>query len=327
MEFPNNLNLLFSDTLIPDVFLNEYLPNMSPEQVKVYIYIAFLSSKSRKILVKDLVSKLGFTYEQMQQILLELEALGLLVSKIGRVTLLDVKEKEILKHFNVKLNVSDEKKSETETNKKRIQTVDMINSKFFQGIMSTSFLNAVYTWFDDYNFEEDVMFALFQYCYERGKLNVPYVSAVASGWYKEGIVTGVELDSYFIKRKKFDDIASKIRRNLKMFNDFTEAQSVIVDKWVNVYKYDYNVIKEALKRSSNKLNAGLEYYDKILTEWFNHGLKTVEEITAYELDLKSKKVANDGRANVQKKHISSDVTRSLEKRGYDEEFVKKLYQN
>lgn len=334
MDFPNNLNLLFSDTLIPDVFLNEYLPNMTSEQVKVYLYVSFLHGKSRKILVKDLVSKLGFSYEEMQRILLELESLGLLVSKIGRVSLLDVKEKEILKHFNVKLDVSAEKVSESETNKKRIQTVDMINSKFFQGIMSTSFLNAVYSWFEEYKFEEDVMFALFQYCYERGKLNVPYVSAVAKGWFSEGIVTGVELDSYFIKRKKYDDVVSKIRRNLKMYNDLTEAQSELVEKWVNVYKYNYDIIKEALKRSSNKLNAGLEYYDKILTEWYNHGLTSVDEIVAYEHELKAKNISHGGRgngnnnsSNTSKQHIASETRKSLAKRGYDDKFVKGLYEN
>ena len=46
--------LLFSETVIPDIFFAEYLPQMPANCVKVYLYIIFLSKYQKDIKLNDL---------------------------------------------------------------------------------------------------------------------------------------------------------------------------------------------------------------------------------------------------------------------------------
>ena len=38
--------LLFSETVVPDIFFAEYLSNMPSDSVKIYLYLIFLSKYS-----------------------------------------------------------------------------------------------------------------------------------------------------------------------------------------------------------------------------------------------------------------------------------------
>ena len=51
--------LLFSETVIPDIFFAEYLPQMPANCVKVYLYIIFLSKYQKDIKLNDLSKKLA----------------------------------------------------------------------------------------------------------------------------------------------------------------------------------------------------------------------------------------------------------------------------
>jgi len=43
MIFEACKSILYSDTLVPDIFITEYMPSMSSDYVKVYLYCLFLS--------------------------------------------------------------------------------------------------------------------------------------------------------------------------------------------------------------------------------------------------------------------------------------------
>ncbi len=50
----SDLPLLFSETVIPDIFFAEYLSQMPATSVKVYLYIIFLSKYKKDIKLNDL---------------------------------------------------------------------------------------------------------------------------------------------------------------------------------------------------------------------------------------------------------------------------------
>ena len=51
------LPLLFSETVVPDIFFAEYLSQMPSSSVKVYLYIIFLSKYKKDIKLNDLSKK------------------------------------------------------------------------------------------------------------------------------------------------------------------------------------------------------------------------------------------------------------------------------
>ena len=55
----NEKPLLFSETLIPDVFFSEYLTQIPGDYIKIYLYMAFLSKYNKDIKINDLSKKLS----------------------------------------------------------------------------------------------------------------------------------------------------------------------------------------------------------------------------------------------------------------------------
>ena len=52
------------------------------------------------------------------------------------------------------------------------------------------------------------------------------------------------------------------------------------------YNYDKEQIKLVIDKTINAQNVGFNYLDKIITEWYQQGLKTAEEILKYEKRIK-----------------------------------------
>ena len=50
-----------------------------------------------------------------------------------------------------------------------------------------------------------------------------------------------------------------------------------------------DIIELALKKSTSKVNAGFDYYDKLLTDWHSKGLNSVYDIQAHMASIYDKK--------------------------------------
>ena len=55
----SEIPLLFSETIVPDIFFAEYLSQMPSNSVKVYLYIIFLSKYKKEIKLNDLSKPLN----------------------------------------------------------------------------------------------------------------------------------------------------------------------------------------------------------------------------------------------------------------------------
>ena len=74
----NENSLLFSETIIPDLFFSEYLSNASGDFIKVYLYIMFLSKYNKDISINDLSKKLSVAFPVVQEALKYWENLGVI---------------------------------------------------------------------------------------------------------------------------------------------------------------------------------------------------------------------------------------------------------
>ena len=55
----SEMPLLFSETIIPDIFFAEYLSQMPSNSVKIYLYMIFLSKYKKDIKLNDLSKQLN----------------------------------------------------------------------------------------------------------------------------------------------------------------------------------------------------------------------------------------------------------------------------
>ncbi|NSW92915.1 MAG: DnaD domain protein [Firmicutes bacterium] len=322
MYFQEYKSILYSDTLVPDIFISEYLPSMPGEQVKVYLYCLFLSKYNKKATTEDLSKKLGMDYDSVSNAISALVNLGVMSRKDNTINILDLKEKEINKIYRLKsTSTPEEAILSSERNAKRRKIIAAINNNFFQGLMSPSWYTNIDAWFDKYKFEEDVMYALFQHCYDYKGLSPSYIEKVADNWHSKNIINSFDLDTYFIQYQKVKDIKQKIVKKLKLNRFLTEYEEEYVEKWVENFGFNFEIIDLALKKTTSKTNPNFNYVHAILKDWAEKGFKSREEILEYE---KSKK-----RSYNKKQDQDSAVPQhsNFEQRKYDEEYYDKFFDN
>lgn len=272
--------LLFSETVVPDIFFAEYLSQMPANSVKVYLYMIFLSKYKKDIKLNDMSKKLALPLKDINDAISYLDANGLIIKKETGYIVANLQEITLHKLYTPNLTASPEKVADVAKNKARAKVINHINNAYFQGIMGPSWYNDIDLWFTKYNFDDQVMIALFDYCYNRSALHKKYVQTVAEAWGSNNIQTWNDLDLYYQKQEKLVKIKKTIAKKLGKVN-LTQYEEAYIEKWVIDFGYDLNIIEIALKRTTFKANPTFEYFNNIITDWHDRNLKTPNEILAF----------------------------------------------
>ena len=284
----NDKSMLFSNTEIPDVFFSEYLSSANGDYIKVYLYILFLSKYDKDIKINDLSKKLALPLKVIQEAFKYWEDVGVLVKKHTVYILSNLQEIELLKLYSPKLTSSPEDIEKNSKNQYRAKAIENINNQFFQGIMSPSWYSDIDMWFKKYNFDEQVMLALFNYCFDHSALHRNYIQVVADSWYKNNIKSFSDLDKYYEKQEKISSLKKAIIKKLGLGRNLTAYEDAYVEKWSIEYGYSLEIIEIALRRTTSKTNINFEYLNKIISDWHDRNFKTAAEIQEYIKNSKEK---------------------------------------
>ncbi len=303
--------LSLSDTLISDIFILNNMSTLESEDVKVYIYILYLAKTGEEIESQSICKKLNITEEELSLCLDRLCSEELIMKNINGYTVIDLKENYINSNYTP-LVANKKNKETTELEKTRIIAAGAINESFFNGLMPYSWYTDIGDIFNKFNFEPDVMIALFQYCFERKALNRKYVYAVAETWFKGKIKTFDDLERYFEEVSKLQKIINKICKALGLTRELTKYEKEYINRWVNEYKYDFDMIEGALKRTVNKTNPSISYVNGILKNWYEKGYKQKEDIKDEEITKKSSVAIKDKNSSIKFKNLSQTDFENLE---------------
>ena len=273
--------LLFSETSIPDIFFSEHLSEIPGDYLKIYLYLIFLSKYGKDIKLNDLSKKLNITLNVINEGTKFLEEHGLIMKKTTGYIIIDLQEATLHNLYTPNLSLSKEKIEQTAKNKSKSKVIEHINNTYFQGIMGPSWYNDIDLWFRKYNFDEQVMIALFDYCYKRSALHRNYVQTVAEAWASNKIKTWNDLDRYYEQQEILNKIKKSIAKKLGRYNGLTQYEEAYIENWVLNFGYDMNIIEIALKRTTFKQNPTFEYINNIITDWHERNLKTPSEINAF----------------------------------------------
>ena len=289
MKITTNTSLLLADTPVSDIFISEYLINAHGDYVKVYLYCLYLAKYDKEITMLDLAKKTGLQIDRVKQAIDYFVSNELVLNTEKGIMLCDLKEKEINRLYRPKLTNSPEESAEKlERNKRRSELITAINNTFFQGVMNTAWYNDIATIFDKYMFEEDVVYSLFSYCYEKHALHKKYLFTVAEAWFESGIRNSNDLDNYYLKFEKSNQIKKQISRKLGFTRNLTEYEEAYIERWTMEFGYDLSLIELALKKTTSKSNVSFDYINRIITDWHEKNLRTKEEIEDYGNQVREK---------------------------------------
>ena len=303
-------SLLFSETMVPDIFFSEYLSALPGDYLKIYLYIMFLSKYGKDIKLNDLSKKLNIPLKAINEGLKCLEENNLILKKANGYIIIDLQEATLNNLYTPNLTMSKEKVEQTAKNKSRAKVIEHINNMYFQGIMGPSWYNDIDLWFKKYDFDEQVMLALFNYCYTKSAMHRNYVQTVAEAWYSNKIKTYNDLDKYYQKQESLNKFKKTIAKKLGKYSGLTQYEEAYIENWVINYGYDMNIIEIALKRTTSKQNPTFDYINSLITDWHDRKLKTPAEVNAF---IEQRKVQNKA-----VKELKSNVSKqSFSQRSYD----------
>ncbi len=314
----NDKSMLFSVTEIPDVFFTEYMSEAKGDYIKIYLCMLFLGKYDKDIKLNDLSKRLNVPLSTIQSALSYWEEKGVLTKKVSGYILNDLQEIELNKLYSPNLTLTPEAIQKNEDSKYRAKAIECINNMYFQGVMSPAWYSEIDLWFKKYNFDEQVMISLFDYCFNKSALHKNYVKTVAEAWNKNNIRTYDELELYYQKYEKLAKIKKEIAKKLGRFSPLTQFEEAIIEKWVVDYGYSLDVINIALKKTTSKANPSFDYLDKLISDWHDRNLKSELDVNNFLAEIKQKK------KNIKQLEKKTNYN-NYEQRNYDD--LDNLYAN
>ena len=104
MKFEQNEQpLLFSETVIPDIFFAEYLSQIPGDYIKIYLYLIFLAKFKKNINLNDLSKKLSLPLKSINDGIQYLESNNLILKKENNYTIVNIQETTLHKLYTLNL--------------------------------------------------------------------------------------------------------------------------------------------------------------------------------------------------------------------------------
>ena len=282
------------------------------KKIKIKLTILLLGNKKKykNINLKDVKASLDYLQEK-----------GLIIMMEEGFYIVDLQEKEVMELYTPKVTASKEMiEANQRKNNKREKIINDIESMYFAGNMKAEWYKKIILWFEKYNFSNEAMLGIFSHCFSDEVKPIAYVETVVKSMADKGVITINDLSKQIVNYDKKSKIIKFVKTELNLHKALTKPQERIVEKWIFDYNYDKEQIKLVIDKTINAQNVGFNYLDKIITEWYQQGLKTAEEILKYEKENKEKLEEKKKEKNNRKSmnNIASNNIENREQRKYED---------
>jgi DnaD/phage-associated family protein len=299
-------------SLVPDVFVDTYMPQANGEFVKIYLYLLRLSHKpDAQPTLPSLADVFSCTEKDVLRALRYWEKSGLLSlsftgKELKEIFLFPLPEEgassaEARQPENVSASVlsgqtdaasslpgrlSGSRVKALQKENSEVRQLLFLAEQYLGRTLSPTDISRILYFYDELHFPMDLLEYLIEYCVSRGNTNLHYIEKVGLEWHKDGIAT-VKMaksrtnswnKSYFAILKAFGI------RNRNPVPSETEC----MDRWLKEYGFSLDVITEACSRTVSQTGqASFQYAEGILSNWKAQGVKTPADIASQDARHKS----------------------------------------
>lgn len=298
-------------TSIENVFIDEFLPGADGRFVKVYL-LAYKYAKNK-------IDNSKFTHSYIAKRLslplsdvLEAWEYWEKLSVVERVYYEGVPEDPGNVHFDVIFNnltelyinsvhtakVQTQKMQEDSSDYRRITADQLVFasqnpvlSKMFKDIENcikralapNEKINILET-LENLSMDPEVATYAFQESAEKkGKCGPNYVMGILRNWFDDGIRTSEDLMNHLKNNSDRRYIYAKIKYALGSPNGFASlAEKNTIDKWLDIYNFDLDMILKACEKTDATLNPSVRYLDSIITKWYQNDVNSLDSAVSYQ---------------------------------------------
>lgn len=149
---------------------------------------------------------------------------------------------------------------------------------------------------DQLGFEEEAVLAILAYATRIGKKGLRYPEKLALSFYDEGITTESAVVARIAIIEHSAEVVGKIKQLFGIGSrELSRTEKTLFDKWTQKFGYGIEVIRVAYDITVDATQKPLpKYADAILEKWHAEGLRTEEEVLAFEQKSKPSKDSGEG---------------------------------
>ena len=317
----NKRKNIFANISVSEIFILKYMKDMPQEVVKLYMYLLYIEANQINIEIETISKEINISLKDVKASLDYLQEKGLIIMMEEGFYIVDLQEKEVMELYTPKVTASKEMiEANQRKNNKREKIINDIESMYFAGNMKAEWYKKIILWFEKYNFSNEAMLGIFSHCFSDEVKPIAYVETVVKSMADKGVITINDLSKQIVNYDKKSKIIKFVKTELNLHKALTKPQERIVEKWIFDYNYDKEQIKLVIDKTINAQSVGFNYLDKIITEWYQQGLKTAEEILKYEKEDKEKLEEKKKEKNNRKStnNIASNNIENREQRKYED---------
>ena len=149
---------------------------------------------------------------------------------------------------------------------------------------------------DQLGFEEEAVLAMLAYVTRIGKKGLRYSEKLALSFYDEGITTAAAVVERIALIEHSSEVISKIKQLFGIgARELSKTEKALFEKWTQKFGYGIEVIRVAYDITVDATQKPLpKYADAILEKWHAEGLRTEEEVLAFETNSKQEREGASG---------------------------------
>ena len=326
-------------TVLPNHFIDTYMPAANGEFVKLYIYLLRCLGKGmEEVHIDYLADRLLCTEGDILRALRYWESQNLIRLSLqpdGKISAIDFSVPALKKNIEQNVMTTDEPpvmaRSSSEQPEKQVleqasakparpaedtdraeylqsllqnedvQQILFIAEQYLGKTLSPTETDKLIYFYDSLHMSVDLIDYLIEYCVGKGHKSIRYIEAVALSWKDDGVDTVEKAKkASFSGRKEYFSIL----RALGIQNrNPVESEIRFMDKWLDEYSLPLPVIFEACSRTILKTGQpSFPYADRILTDWNSQGVTSVEEISRLD---ETHQMSRPGKKSAKGEHMSA----------------------
>ena len=144
---PDIRDIFLDDTLVPSVFITDYMPNLGRTALEVYLMSLLHMSAERKVKAKPVRELLGLDKENFKAAVCELAGHGIVAteSDFSSYVMLNLKRRALDRYYHRKRSDSmEDAVARTEADEERSKLITSVNETFFHELMGPVWFHAIY---------------------------------------------------------------------------------------------------------------------------------------------------------------------------------------
>jgi len=259
-------------TVIDNTFLNEFLPQATGDDVKVYLYgLNLCSNPNVEDNNLDTICKvLSLTEDDV------LEAFSYW-QEMGLVQIVSTNPLEV-RYLPARARSGSAKIRNRE---KYTDFNEQIQSVITGRMITPTEFNEYYSLIETYHFEPEALIMIARYCtkIKSSSIGYPYILAVARNFANDGLKTIEAVEQKFLEQEQNSDEIKRVLTALGLKREADIEERNLYLKWNNNFGFTNGTIVEVAK--SLKKKGGFAKLDSLLSKYYEQKLFTLEEIAEF----------------------------------------------